>query len=102
MGRVNAANEGFVSKCNQSNGSYVIYQFYKKYMDALSDLTKPTPFISDIFTSIQNKLHKEGKQLPESVWNADTKYLVFEKNKHHNMADVDMLQSMMPTADEEK
>jgi len=105
LARVDAANEGFVSKLNLDTGSYVVHQFYEKYCDALANHSKPTPFISEMFTAIQDDLQAAGKQLPEAVWNADTKYLVFGKNKNTKkkiVNDVDMLESELGNGNEDE
>jgi len=60
---------------------------YEKYMEALDK--NQAPFIHEIFDSIQTELQKAGKQMPECVWNDDTRYLVFKKNKGGNEQDGD-------------
>jgi len=79
LGRVNAANEGFVSRLDTRFGSFVIHSMYEKYVAALNK--KESPFIHEIFDAIQRELQAAGKQMPECVWNDDTRYIVFKKNK---------------------
>merc|ERR1712190_591971 len=81
LARVEAANEGFVSVLNKANGSYVVYKFYQKYCDALDNKKsgKAMPFLYEIFDEIQQELQEAGKQLPEALYNADTKYLIFKQ-----------------------
>merc|ERR1712228_203332 len=76
---VNAANKGFVSTMNSTTGSHVIYKMYSKYMDALDGKRTPFPFIHEVFDEIQAELHNDGKQLPESTWNDNTRNIIFKK-----------------------
>merc|ERR1712228_1122852 len=76
LGRVNAANDGFVSNLNRSKGSWVIYKMYSKYMDALKSRGR-VPYIHAVFDAIQSELQLEGRQLPECVWNDNIRYLTF-------------------------
>merc|ERR1712130_970474 len=69
---------GFTSSLNSLTGSHLIYKMYKKYIAALDDSSKPMPFIHEIFDEIQTELQQEGKQLPECVWNDNTRYLTFK------------------------
>merc|ERR1712129_202777 len=100
LARVEAANEGFVSVLNKANGSYVVYKFYQKYCEALDKKKNgnPMPFLYEIFDEIQQELQDAGKQLPESVWNTDTKYLIFASNKKKDVTmnnDVGMLDEIV-------
>merc|ERR1712176_783454 len=61
------------------NGSFLIFKMFKKYIAALDGKRTPFPFIHEVFDEIQTELQQEGKQLPESVWNDGTRYLVFKK-----------------------
>merc|ERR1712228_35166 len=79
LARVNAANKGFTSQLNPTNGSLVIYKMYNKYIDAIDGKRKPFPFIHEVFDEIQTELQAEGKQLPESVWNDNTRNIIFKK-----------------------
>merc|ERR1711978_729633 len=79
LARVNAANAGFTSNLNTMTGSYLIHKMYCKYIDALDGKRSPFPFIHEVFDEIQVELQEEGRQLPESVWNDGTRYLVFKK-----------------------
>merc|ERR1712228_93521 len=81
LARVNAANKGFTSQLNPTNGSLVIYKMYKKYLDAIDGNRKPFPFIHEVFDEIQTELQAEGKQLPESVWNDNTRNIIFKKRQ---------------------
>merc|ERR1711997_583571 len=51
---------------------------YTKYVEALES-RKSTPFIHEIFDEIQKELQAEKCQLPECIWNDNTRYLVFKK-----------------------
>merc|ERR1712129_330821 len=100
LARVEAANEGFISVLNKANGSYVVYKFYQKYCEALDKKKNgnPMPFLYEIFDEIQQELQDAGKQLPESVWNTDTKYLIFASNKKKDVKmnnDVEMLDEIV-------
>merc|ERR1712228_930852 len=79
LARVNAANKGFTSQLNPTNGSLVIYKMYSKYVDAIDGKRKPFPFVHEVFDEIQTELQAEGKQLPESVWNDNTRNIIFKK-----------------------
>merc|ERR1712228_218663 len=79
LARVNAANKGFTSSMNYTTGSHVIYKMYSKYIDAIDGKRKPFPFIHEVFDEIQTELQAEGKQLPESVWNDNTRNIIFKK-----------------------
>eukprot|EP01084_Bolivina_argentea_P142655 250599_1 len=76
---IEAANPGFQSKLNTKIGSYVIYLFYKKMLENLTNNERK--YIHKIFDSIQDELHKRGKQHPTYIWNDDTRYIRFKKNK---------------------
>merc|ERR1712228_1072287 len=82
LARVNAANKGFTSSMNHSTGSHVIYKMYTKYIDAIDGKRKPFPFIHEVFDEIQTELQAEGKQLPESVWNDNTRNIIFKKRSN--------------------
>merc|ERR1712232_623314 len=79
LARVNAANAGFTSNLNKKTGSLLIYKMFNKYVDALDGRRSPFPYIHEVFDEIQTELQKEGRQLPESTWNDNTRYLVFKK-----------------------
>merc|ERR1712150_103814 len=79
LARVNAANEGFVSRLDSRYGSMAIHAMFQKYMDALDN--GQSPFVHEVFDEVQTELHEAGKQMPECTWNDDTRYLVFKKNK---------------------
>merc|ERR1712228_632162 len=79
LARVNAANKGFTSSMNYTTGSHVIYKMYSKYIDAIDGNRRPFPFIHEVFDEIQTELQAEGKQLPESVWNDNTRNIIFKK-----------------------
>merc|ERR1712228_159573 len=81
LARVNAANKGFTSSMNYSTGSHVIYKMYNKYIDAIDGNRKPFPFIHEVFDEIQTELQAEGKQLPESVWNDNTRNIILKKRR---------------------
>merc|ERR1712228_781227 len=109
LARVNAANKGFTSQLNPTNGSLVIYKMYNKYMDAIDGMRKPFPFIHEVFDEIQTELQAEGKQLPESVWNDNTRNIIFKKRSAammdkspHSMIDADCLQQKVLSENEEK
>ena len=81
LGRINASNQGFVSKLNQEFGSFVIHSLYEKYIAALDK--KESPFIHEVMDEIQTELQEKGKQLPECVWNSGIRYFVFKQKGSH-------------------
>merc|ERR1712228_1082655 len=89
LGRVNAANDGFVSNLNSRKGSWVIYKMYSKYMDALK-LGGRTPYIHTVFDAIQTELQLDGKQLPECTWNDGIRYLTFGRRAKQNRENVEV------------
>merc|ERR1712228_601549 len=88
LGRVNAANDGFVSNLNSRKGSWVIYKMYSKYMDALK-LRGRTPYIHTVFDAIQTELQLDGMQLPECTWNDGIRYLTFGRRAKQNRENVE-------------
>merc|ERR1712228_363604 len=89
LGRVNAANQGFVSNLNSLYGSWVIYKMFTKYMAAING-NKTMPFIHSIFDEIQKELQLEGRQLPECTYNDGVRYLCFAKNKNKKVGNIDI------------
>ncbi len=82
LGLVKASNPGFISKLRVDLGSYVIYSFYEKIMEALRK-NKRT-FLFKTFDNITDELHQLGKQHPTCIWNEDTKYIRFVKSMRPN------------------
>jgi len=56
-----------------------IHAMFVKYTEALDN--GQSPFVHEVFDAVQTELHEAGKQMPECVWNDDTRYIVFKKNK---------------------
>merc|ERR1712048_1443773 len=78
---INAANPGFTSRLNSAIGSYLIYEVYRKYRQALRYRSGrdawPMPFLHEVMDEIQTELQEAGKQLPTAMYNDGTRYLTF-------------------------
>merc|ERR1712232_370523 len=81
LATINAANAGFTSKLNRQIGSYLIYNMFCKYRQALQYRSRrdawPMPFLHEVMDEIQTELQEAGKQLPTAMYNDDTRYLTF-------------------------
>eukprot|EP01083_Nonionella_stella_P015973 44668_1 len=75
LSTIHAANEGFQSKLNSLDGSYLIYEFIKRMIRNVED--KEEQFIGEIIQSIQTDLHDRGKQQIQFTFNNHTRYLKF-------------------------
>eukprot|EP01084_Bolivina_argentea_P252490 423814_1 len=74
---IHAANEGFQAKMNSIDGSYLIYEFVKRMIANVKE--EKNLFLGEIFDSIQQDLHDQGKQQITAVWNNNSRYLRFKK-----------------------
>ena len=82
---VNAANEGFQSKINTRNGSYVIAKFTEKLGE---NIKNNDFFLHEILDDVQEELHDiMGKQLMSKTFYNRTEYIKFEKNMNGLIAD---------------
>eukprot|EP01084_Bolivina_argentea_P173850 301153_1 len=76
---ITATNPGFQSKMNQSNGSYFIRILVSKIVDNIINKNNKQ-FLFQIFESVQSDPKLINKQLPESKFNNQTRYIKFIKN----------------------
>merc|ERR1719410_136702 len=62
---INGANKDFKSWMTIDEGSYLIKEFVSKMVEnnRISGICQNKSFLGDIMTQIQNKLHRDGKQL---------------------------------------
>eukprot|EP01084_Bolivina_argentea_P014114 26390_1 len=103
---IHAANLGFQSKINSVQGSYMIYGFVSKMLNALQDndgKLKSNQFLYEVFDEIQEELGAE-KQLPIMMYNNGTRYIKFVENKIDLNNDNDEVELMQvePQTNEEQ
>eukprot|EP01084_Bolivina_argentea_P052811 96975_1 len=74
---VHGANEGFQSKMNSLDGSFLVYEFVKRMMKNIE--YGGELFFGEIIDGIQEDLHNRGKQQISAFHNNNTRYLKFAK-----------------------
>eukprot|EP01084_Bolivina_argentea_P251185 421189_1 len=78
---IHAANEGFQSKMNSIDGSYLVYQFVKRMIDNFKKDKEKELYFGEIIDDIQQYLHGEGKQQIKATYNNFSRYLKFRSNR---------------------
>ena len=73
-----SANTGFQAKIRGDRGSDFIWSFIEKVKRNIDKNENRT--LQDICYEIQDKLHREGRSLPEFTFNNATRHVVFQKN----------------------
>eukprot|EP01084_Bolivina_argentea_P050137 92187_1 len=84
--QINAANTGFMAKCDLRFGSFLIYEFVKRMKENIEKENKQD--LSAIFEAIQNELHDKGKQQTTNTFNNGTGHLYFAKNNQPQISQV--------------
>lgn len=75
---IHSTNTGFEAKARGDRGSDFTYEFVRKMK---RNITKsPMRKLQDICYGIQEKLHKDGRSLPQFIFNNETRHIVFQKN----------------------
>eukprot|EP01083_Nonionella_stella_P039233 106707_1 len=85
LATIHAANDGFQSKMNSVDGSYLIYEFVKRMTKNIED--GENKFLGEIIEEIQYDLHDKGKQQITFSFNNHTRYLMFKKNVNSVVTD---------------
>ena len=73
-----SANIGFQAKIRGDRGSDFIWSFIEKVKTNIDKNENRT--LQDICYEIQDKLHRDGRSLPEFTFNNSTRHVVFQKN----------------------
>eukprot|EP01084_Bolivina_argentea_P149434 261046_1 len=72
---------------NSLTGSYLIYEFVKRMIANIEG--NKNLFLGEIFDSIQQDLHDQGKQQITSIFNNNSRYLRFKQNNYEEKQIID-------------